>query len=199
MRDFQQLIDDIAADMAARTDRGHVADYIPELAKVDPNQFGLAIALADGTLVSTGDAQTPFSIQSISKVFTLTLALGRLGDGLWKRVGREPSGDPFNSIIQLEADNGIPRNPLINAGALVVTDVLLAGHKPREVIGEILDFIRLVTGDDEIRIDPDVANSEERTQASEMPRWPISCAPPATSSIRRRSPSASISTIAPSP
>ncbi|MEM7444395.1 MAG: glutaminase [Pseudomonadota bacterium] len=163
MQDLQHLVDDIAAEMAARTDRGQVADYIPELAKVDPNQFGLAIALADGSVVSAGDAQTPFSIQSISKVFTLTLALGRLGDALWRRVGREPSGDPFNSIVQLEADNGIPRNPLINAGALVVTDVLLAGHKPREVIGEILDFMRLVTGDDEIRIDPDVAKSEERT------------------------------------
>lgn len=163
MDDLQNLVDTIAADMAAETDRGRVADYIPELAKIDPNQFGLAVALADGTVVSAGDAATPFSIQSISKVFTLTLALGRVGDALWRRVGREPSGNPFNSIVQLESDNGIPRNPLINAGAIVVTDVLLAGHKPREVIGEIVDFMRLIAGDDEIRIDPQVAKSEERT------------------------------------
>lgn len=163
MKDLQRLVDAIAADMAAETERGQVANYIPELAKADPNQFGIAIALADGSLVSAGNAQTPFSMQSISKVFTLTLALGRVGDALWQRVGREPSGDPFNSIVQLEADKGIPRNPLINAGAIVVTDVLLAGHNPREVIGEIVDFMHLVADDDEIRIDPDVAKSEERT------------------------------------
>ena len=149
--------------MAKEPDRGQVARYIPELAKIDPNQFGIAVVLADGHLIAAGDADTPFSIQSISKVFTLSLALGRIGDALWKRVGREPSGDPFNSIVQLESDNGIPRNPFINAGALVVTDVLLAGHEPRETIGEILQFMRHVTGDDGIRIDPEVARSEERT------------------------------------
>lgn len=163
MDDLQHLVDTIAAEMAAETDRGQVADYIPELAKVDASQFGLAIALADGSVLAAGDADSPFSIQSISKVFTLALALGKVGDALWRRVGREPSGDPFNSIVQLEADHGIPRNPLINAGALVVTDVLLADHKPREVIGEILNFVRLIAGEDDIRIDPDVAKSEERT------------------------------------
>jgi glutaminase len=149
--------------MAAETDRGRVAHYIPELAKVDPNQFGIAIVLANGRVIAAGDAETPFSIQSISKVFTLSLALGRVGDALWDRVGREPSGDPFNSIVQLESDNGIPRNPFINAGAIVVTDILLAGHEPRETIGEILRFMRHVTDDDDIRIDPGVAQSEERT------------------------------------
>ncbi len=161
--DLKGLVRDIAESMAKETDRGRVARYIPELAKVDPKQFAIAVVLADGRLLAAGDAGTPFSIQSISKVFTLSLALGRLGDALWDRVGREPSGDPFNSIVQLEADNGIPRNPFINAGALVVTDVLLAGHEPRETIGEILRFVRHVTDDDEVGIDPAVARSEERT------------------------------------
>jgi len=163
MKDMEKLVRGIAENMAKETDRGRVADYIPELAKVDPNQFGIAIVLADGRVIAAGDAETPFSIQSISKVFTLSLALGRVGDALWERVGREPSGDPFNSIVQLEADNGIPRNPLINAGAIVVTDILLAGHQPRETIGEIVRFMRHVTDDDEIRIDPQVAQSEART------------------------------------
>ncbi len=163
MKDLERLVRGIAEGMAAETDRGRVAHYIPELAKVDPNQFGIAIVLANGRVIAAGDAETPFSIQSISKVFTLSLALGRVGDALWDRVGREPSGDPFNSIVQLESDNGIPRNPFINAGAIVVTDILLAGHEPRETIGEILRFMRHVTDDDDIRIDPGVAQSEERT------------------------------------
>lgn len=163
VKDLRNIVGDIAERMARETDRGRVACYIPELARVDLNQFGIAVVLADGTEMAAGDAEVPFSIQSISKVFTLTLALGRVGDALWDRVGREPSGNPFNSIVQLEADNGIPRNPFINAGAIVVTDVLLAGHEPRETIGEILRFMRHVTNDDGIRIDPEVARSEERT------------------------------------
>jgi len=163
LKDLQGIVLAIAERMAKEPDRGHVAQYIPELAKIDPNQFGIAVALADGNLFAAGDADTPFSIQSISKVFTLSLALGRVGDALWERVGREPSGDPFNSIVQLEADHGIPRNPFINAGAIVVTDVLLAGHQPRETIGEILRFMRHISEDDGIRIDPEVARSEERT------------------------------------
>ena len=101
-----------------------------------------------------------FSIQSISKVFTLTLALGKVGDALWDRVGREPSGTAFNSIVQLEHERGIPRNPFINAGAIVVADVVLAGHQPREAIGEILELVRFVANDETIAIDPAVARSE---------------------------------------
>lgn len=163
LADLEVLAADIAVHMADEKDRGQVANYIPELAKVDPNQFGIAIALPDGRMAAAGDAATLFSIQSISKVFTLCLALGKVGDSLWNRVGREPSGNPFNSIIQLEADDGIPRNPLINAGAIVISDILLAGHEPREVIGEIVRFMRAVTDDGEIMVDPEVARSEERT------------------------------------
>jgi glutaminase len=117
----------------------------------------------DGRTLTAGDADDPFSIQSISKVFTLTLALGEKGDALWKRVGREPSGNPFNSIVQLEHEHGIPRNPFINAGAIVVSDILLAGHRPRETIGEILRFIRFLADDDAIVIDDAVAASEQAT------------------------------------
>ena len=97
---------------------------------------------AEGNVAAGGDADQPFSIQSISKVFTLTLALGKVGDRLWARVGREPSGSPFNSIVQLEYERGMPRNPFINAGAIAVTDLILSGHQPREALGEILRFVR---------------------------------------------------------
>lgn len=160
--DLQAIMDRIGADMVGR-DPGMVAQYILELAQVKPDQFGMAIALADGQVLSTGDAKTPFSIQSISKVFTLAIALGRLGDQLWERVGREPSGQAFNSILQLEHEAGIPRNPFINAGAIVVTDAILSGHAPREVLGEVLRFLREATGDDAIHIDGAVARSEQDT------------------------------------
>lgn len=161
--DLAQILAQIEQKMRCAEDRGAVATYIPELAKVDPGQFGIAVALPDGTLLQAGDAATPFSIQSISKVFTLAIALGRLGDQLWVRVGREPSGLAFNSILQLEHENGIPRNPFVNAGAIAVTDAILTGHQPREVLGELLRFIRLAAGDDDIHINKAVAASEQIT------------------------------------
>ena len=161
--DLTALIDDIVAAMARETERGTVASYIPELAKVDAGQFGIAIATADGRLLTGGDVDSGFSIQSISKVFALTLALGKVGDQLWDRVGREPSGNAFNSIVQLEQEHGIPRNPFINAGAIVVDDVNLGGHQPRVAIGEMLRFVRYLAGDDAIRINEEVAASETAT------------------------------------
>jgi glutaminase len=161
--DLQAIVDRIAAEMAGASDRGKVADYIPGLARVDPKHFGIAIATHDGKMYSAGDADIPFSIQSVSKVFALTLALGKVGDSLWQRVGREPSGNAFNSIVQLEAEHGIPRNPFINAGAIVVADVILAGHEPREAIGEILRFVRQLAGDESIAIDAEVAKGEAET------------------------------------
>ena len=158
--DLDAIVAEIAADMAAREDRGKVADYIPGLARIDPNQFGISIVTVDGAVHSAGDAGTSFSIQSISKVFALTMAVGKVGDALWRRVGREPSGSAFNSIVQLENEHGIPRNPFINAGAIVVSDVVLAGHQPREAIGEILRFVRELASDDSIIIDEDVAQGE---------------------------------------
>ena len=96
-------------------------------------------------------------------MFTLTLALGKIGNRLWERVGREPSGSPFNSIVQLEFERGIPRNPFINAGAIAVTDAILSGHQPREALGEILRFMQFLAADPSIVIDQAVAASEQRS------------------------------------
>jgi len=163
MTDLQAILDGIHNELSPRIGEGKVADYIPELAKVDPKQFGMAIATVDGKVYSIGDAGVPFSIQSISKVFMLTLALGKVGESLWNRVGREPSGTAFNSIVQLEREEGIPRNPFVNAGAIAVSDVVLAGHEPREAIGELLRFVRYVADDDTVSIDDRVARSETQT------------------------------------
>lgn len=144
-------------------DWGHVADYIPELARVDPAQFGIAVALADGQVLTAGQADQVFSIQSVSKVFSLACVLGRIGEQLWLRVGREPSGDRFDSILLLEQEKGRPRNPFINAGALVVTDELLTGRTPRQALSEVLGFVRTAAEDDDIHIDKAVAQSEAET------------------------------------
>lgn len=160
---LQQVLDEIYQHLSSRTDRGAVATYIPELAAINPDQFGLAVALADGQVLAVGDADIPFSIQSISKVFTLALALGQVGNQLWKRVGREPSGNAFNSILQLEHEQGIPRNPFINAGAIVVTDVILASSSPAEALAGLISFIRYAADDETIYINEAVAQSEKET------------------------------------
>jgi glutaminase len=161
--DLQAVLDEVMAEVRPRLGEGAVASYIPELAKVDPQKFGIALTTLEGVTVSAGDCDEPFSIQSVSKVFTLTLALGRAGDGLWRRVGREPSGSPFNSIVQLEAEKGVPRNPLINAGAIVVADVLLAGREPKAALGEIVSYLRFLADDEDVVIDRAVAASETLT------------------------------------
>jgi len=158
MPELEQALAEVAAEMAERTDRGDVATYIPQLGKVDPMKFGIAAVTNDGRVILAGDADQPFSIQSVSKVFTLTLALGKVGDALWHRVGREPSGNPFNSIVQLEHENGIPRNPFINAGALVVLDAILDHGDDL-----LLPFIREAAGDDSIGYDEMVAQAERET------------------------------------
>jgi len=156
----QEVLDEIVATIGASDDRGRVADYIPQLACIDPNQFAITVAMADGRIFSAGNSQQLFSIQSISKVFTLTIALGKLGDAVWARAGREPPGDPFNSIVQLEHENGKPRNPFINAGAIAIADAILMGHQPKETLAEILQFVRFIADDDSIGIDEKVAQSE---------------------------------------
>ncbi|KGD98244.1 glutaminase [Rhizobium sp. YS-1r] len=163
MADLQAIVDEIHDKLAPRLGEGKVADYIPQLAHVDPKKFGMAIVTVDGETFKVGDADASFSIQSISKVFTLTLALGKHGETTWNRVGREPSGSAFNSIVQLEHEEGKPRNPFINAGAIAVSDLVLAGHTPREAIGEIVRFVRYLADDDSIAIDPEVAKSEQAT------------------------------------
>jgi glutaminase len=159
----QDIVAEVARAMDPHRGRGRVADYIPALARVDGRQFGIAVTTVDGHTAMAGDAETPFSVQSISKVFTLTMALGRTGADLWRRVGHEPSGSAFNSIVQLEREKGIPRNPLINAGALVVTDTLLAGADVPSTIARITDFMRRVADDPTVSIDLEVAASEAAT------------------------------------
>jgi glutaminase len=158
-----EIVAAVHRDMQAHLGRGRVADYIPALARVDPRQFGIAVATCDGGVAAAGDADVAFSIQSISKVFTLTLALGALGSELWRRVGREASGSAFNSIVQLEYEKGVPRNPLINAGALVVVDTLLAGGDPDALIARITELMRMLAGDPAVGVDPEVAGSEAAT------------------------------------
>ncbi|MEM9633580.1 MAG: glutaminase [Pseudomonadota bacterium] len=160
---MQDLLNDLAEIAEGNPDKGEVASYIPELAGINPDQFGIAVALADGQVFTAGDADVPFSVQSVSKVFALALALGRVGDQLWYRVGREPSGLSFDSILLLEREDGIPRNPFINAGALVTTDTYLAGSSPKEALGELLRFVRAAADDDSIHINEKVARSEIAT------------------------------------
>ena len=135
-----------------------MADYIPLLARADPSRFGLAMADLEGGLCGTGDDQESFSIQSISKVFALALTLPHLGEPLWRRVGKEPSGNPFNSLVQLEYERGLPRNPFINAGALVVTDALLS--LTGDACGTVLAFLQAQAGPGQVAVDEDIAESE---------------------------------------
>lgn len=129
--DLDELLAKIAEDARPAARDGEVSTYIESMARLDPDCFGLAVVEMDGTEHVTGDADVPFAIQSISKVFSLVLAMQKaeeaegVSEELWSRVGREPSGDPFNSLVQLERERGIPRNPMINAGALVVDDILV--------------------------------------------------------------------------
>ncbi|MBA5723833.1 glutaminase [Candidatus Liberibacter sp.] len=161
--DLKSIIDGIYKDIKHRIGEGRVADYIPELAKVDPMQFGMTIALADGSTFSVGDSEVAFSIQSISKVFLLTMVLRKIGGDIWKRVGLEPSGSSFDSIVQLEHEYGIPRNPFVNSGAIVVTDAFLEGYSVDQAIKKFLDFIHEISGDTSFYIDPIVASSEIST------------------------------------
>ncbi|MFE6162377.1 glutaminase [Streptomyces sp. NPDC056486] len=155
---YQPVLDRIAAEIERTPGRGRPADYIPALAACDPRRFGMAVAETDGRVYGVGDWRQPFSAQSITKVFTLALDLAREGDALWEHVGREPSGNPFNSLVQLEYESGIPRNPFINAGALVVTDRLQT--QTGDAASTLLDFLRAESGNDRLAINEAVAASE---------------------------------------
>ncbi|RKH31831.1 glutaminase [Corallococcus sicarius] len=156
--DYQAVLTQVWDAVRPVLGQGRVATYIPALAAVDPSRFGMALATVEGDVYGVGDWRVPFSIQSISKVFTLALALSRDGDALWKRVGKEPSGNPFNSLVQLEYEQGIPRNPFINAGALVITDRLqrLTG----DARGTLRDFLRAESGNPAVDFDAVIAASE---------------------------------------
>jgi glutaminase len=159
--DFSVVLDKVYQQITPILGQGKVADYIPALANVDPNKFGMAITLNNGDFYGVGAYEDAFSIQSISKVFSFTLALREYKKKLYRRVWREPSGDPFNSLVQLEYEEGIPRNPFINAGAIVVCDSLISkanGYNNATI--DILDFIRSVSMDLSINVNKNVAESE---------------------------------------
>ncbi len=156
--DYDKVIRRIYNEVTPFLGKGKVADYIPALAEVNPEQLGIVVETLDLKSFRTGDSEIPFSIQSVSKVFTLAMVISHMGEELWQSVGREPSGNPFNSLVQLEHERGIPRNPFINAGALVITDRLISLYpRPKEAI---LDFVRSLAGTDDIYYDHRIACSE---------------------------------------
>ncbi len=161
----ERVLRDIHDEIFRQDDWGTPAQYIPELACIPPRQFAISVCLANGGCLNAGASDHPFSIQSVSKVFSLAATLGRIGDQLWSRVGREPSGTSFDSVVLLEREKGRPRNPFVNAGAIVTTDVLLAGRQPRQALAEILGLIRAMAESDQIHINEKVANSEKLTGA----------------------------------
>lgn len=154
-------MEDIYNEILPFADKGKQADYIPALAKVDPDQFGMCLKTIAGDEYPFMQADTRFSIQSIAKVFALAMGLSLKGESLWGKVGKEPSGTAFNSLVQLEIEKGKPRNPFINAGAIVVADILLTELDDAE--GEYLRFVRALSGNDSVDYNMEVALSERQT------------------------------------
>ena len=156
------MLDAVLAEIRPLIGRGKVADYIPALARVSGNKLGVAICTVDGQHYSAGDAHERFSIQSISKVLSLVVAMNHYQEEeIWQRVGKDPSGQPFNSLLQLEIEQGKPRNPFINAGALVVCDMLQSRlSAPRQ---RMLEIVRRLSGVDDIAYDSVVARPSSNT------------------------------------
>lgn len=161
MINYQEILEEIYSEILPHITEGKVANYIPALAEVDPDQFAMSITMFDGNSFHIGCSDTKFSIQSISKVFTFTKALNTYSTELYKRVGKEPSGNPFNSLVQLEYEHGIPRNPFINAGAIVVSDTLLSHYKNIDnTFDNILSFIKDISSEPNLEFDKKVWYSE---------------------------------------
>ena len=161
LQEYGRILERIHAEVMPLVGVGQVASYIPALAAISPDRFGMVLETVGGERHVVGDTAEAFSVQSIAKVFALSLALRLVGDDLWQRVGREPSGTSFDSMAQLEQEAGIPRNPMINAGALVVIDAILS-HDPAG-FDSLLDYTRELTGDPAIDRDEEVARAEEAT------------------------------------
>ncbi|SEE02786.1 L-glutaminase [Tenacibaculum sp. MAR_2010_89] len=156
---FDTIIQRLFLEIKKIEDTGKIASYIPELQNIDTNKFGIYIASTNNSNYGVGDYAEKFSIQSISKVLSLSLAYNILGETIWNRLGVEPSGTSYNSLIQLETDKGIPRNPFINAGAIVIADILLSKLKyPKE---DFLSFIRNLSGSEKINYSSKIATSEK--------------------------------------
>ncbi len=157
---LQTILEDIAKEIKPLLGKGKVASYIPALANVSPNHFAMVVTTINGQVYRVGQADMLFSIQSISKALTLILALQQHATEIWSRVGRETSNNAFNSIIQLEQNHGIPRNPLINAGALVVADYLISNFGNAK--NSILQFIKNLSGNTSLQYDFEIAESEKK-------------------------------------
>lgn len=158
--DYQHILQELYHVIKVIPDGGQVAPYIPELAGIDPAKFGVCLSTTSGEQFGFGDFKEKFSIQSIGKVLSLTLAFQQKGEALWERVGVEPSGNPFNSLWQLEYEKGKPRNPLINSGAIVICDILCTLYD--DPLNELLEFVRRISGNDEIACNKQVAASEKK-------------------------------------
>jgi len=156
--DYNKVFDEIQKEIDFTRSEGAPADYIPELKNVDPNKYGLHLKCMDGRDFSIGDSHEKFSNQSIAKVFSLALAMIHYGDKIWDRMDVEPSGTSFNSLVLLEYEHGIPRNPFINSGALVVADILVETLKNTK--GEFIDFVREMANSTDVDYNYAVANSE---------------------------------------
>lgn len=158
---YQQILNEIYIASNLQPKIGKVASYIPELSEINPDKFGISLTTLNGENFGIGNSDERFSIQSISKVFSLTLAISLFGEKIWERVGVEPSGTAFNSLVQLEYEKGIPRNPFINAGAIVIADILVSHLKnPKK---DFLSFIRETSGIPTINFDESVALSEKNS------------------------------------
>ena len=143
--------------------QGITADYIPALSRVNPDYIGVSLHTLNGQSFHAGDSGVPFSIQSISKLFALTYVLNHQEPAIvFSKVGMEPSGNPFYSLVQLEYESGKPRNPFINAGAIAVTS-MIEGSSGEEKFDRLLEFIRYLAHDNSITINPEVYQSESET------------------------------------
>ena len=141
---------------------GRVATYIPELAKANPDWFGISVVTLDGQVFEVGDVAQKFTIQSISKVFVYGMALEDYGrENLLKKVGVEPTGDPFNSLIRLDEDSKRPDNPMVNAGAIATTS-LITGQDPADRLNRMLAMFQRYVGD-EVFVDVSTFVSERST------------------------------------
>lgn len=155
---IKEILQEVASNAGRRIGEGQVASYIPALANVNPQQFGIALCDLSGNVFRAGDAELPFSIQSISKLFTLIQAMQIYGEALWQGIGREPSGQRFNSLVQLETENGVPRNPFINAGALLICDRLESRCSAPNF--QLVEFLKRLSGNETVKVNQKVARSE---------------------------------------
>ncbi len=159
--DYRKILDEIVEELVPYKNEGNVADYIPELGNVDADKFAITLNPLDGDIYSAGDKDLKFSIQSVSKVFSLTMAHSLVGEDIWKRVKVEPSGSPFNSLVQLEYENGIPRNPFINAGAIVVADILVSELPNAK--SDFIEFVEQISRCSGLQYNEKIAKSEFET------------------------------------